>query len=70
MRSAKVAVAWDVDRSYLVLVTPAGFTPSNVAFDRDGARALIADQLHVFRSLWPDAPMPTADHSSLLKVLK
>lgn len=32
----------------------------NLGFERDAARALIADQLANFKLLWPDAPQPVA----------
>lgn len=65
LKRTKITVTYSTDGAYLVLRTPAAITGANLAFDRDAARALIADQLAVFKFLWPDAPAPFANQAPI-----
>lgn len=69
MKKKPLSVTCSTDRNFLILRTPATFTGANLGFNRDTARALIADQLAVFNHLWPDAPKPLAEQSPLVPLL-
>lgn len=65
MKKKPITVTHTTDYQFLILRTPPAITGANMGFDRDGARALIADQLAVYKFLWPDAPLPDPAYATL-----
>lgn len=60
MKTAVIKVGFSTCKTMMVVTVPTGpfGAHKNMGFDRDKARALIADQLTLFKLLWPDAPLP------------
>lgn len=48
MKKSMITVDHSTCNRFLVITTPPGMTRKNLGFERDAARALIADQLAVF----------------------
>lgn len=61
VKKAPITIGYSEAPPVMMVVTVKGPIGNiNLGFERDAARALIADQLANFKLLWPDAPQPVA----------